>query len=307
MNALSQIIFLIVIVIISVSKVFSSEEGQEVCNRYRQFRVTGPLPLTVFPFIADFLQYNLTHRHPDRVDDGRGTCNPHQVPDIAKPHLKRFANCYERSWSVELVDTLVTAAKSRVDFSPRDYPHCVTDFYAAFDKYPITGKKVMIGGAISPWNEAIAIAFGASSVTTAEYSDLKCASDKIKIVSTPSILNLSFKGVFDAICSFSSIEHDGLGRYGDPIDPTGDFSAMKEFKYLLKPGGLLYLGIPIGYNGIIFGNSHRIYNENRLNNLISQTGFELIDTIENHWGKKGRAYMKDFWQNQPIFILKSRE
>ena len=32
----------------------------------------------------------------------------------------------------------------------------------------------------------------------------------------------------DVIVSFSSLEHDGQGRYGDPLDPDGDLVAMKE-------------------------------------------------------------------------------
>jgi len=30
--------------------------------------------------------------------------------------------------------------------------------------------------------------------------------------------------LFDMVFSFSSIEHDGLGRYGDPLNPNGDSS-----------------------------------------------------------------------------------
>ena len=37
----------------------------------------------------------------------------------------------------------------------------------------------------------------------------------------------------------ASIEHDGLGRYGDPIHPLGDVAALGEFAMLLRPGGLL--------------------------------------------------------------------
>ena len=32
---------------------------------------------------------------------------------------------------------------------------------------------------------------------------------------------------FDSVVSFSSIEHSGLGRYGDPLDPDGDLKTMQ--------------------------------------------------------------------------------
>jgi len=276
----------------------------ETFNHNRQFRVTGPLRLPTLPFVADFLDYNLTHKYPLYALDGRHSCSADQVPHIAKLYMKWLGDCYERKWSFDLVEALVSAADKRNDFSPGDYPHCVTDFYLAFDKFPINGKDVLIAGSISPWNEAIAIAYNASSVTTSDYSDLLSLHPKITVVSATQILQQN-KASFDVICSFSSIEHDGLGRYGDPIDPTGDFSAMREFRFLLKPGGLLYLGIPIGSEGSLHGNFQRIYNYNRLSNLITQTGFELVDTIEQHWGHYSEAYWMDKWENQPIFILKS--
>ena len=45
--------------------------------------------------------------------------------------------------------------------------------------------------------------------------------------------------LFDLTVSYSGIEHDGLGRYGDPINPEGDISAMREMWLLTRPGGIL--------------------------------------------------------------------
>jgi hypothetical protein len=46
----------------------------------------------------------------------------------------------------------------------------------------------------------------------------------------------------DFVFSFSSWEHDGLGRYGDPIDPWGDVKAMQRASCYVKPGE--GLGLP---------------------------------------------------------------
>lgn len=35
-----------------------------------------------------------------------------------------------------------------------------------------------------------------------------------------------FSNKFDAIASFSSLEHIGLGRYSDELDPDGDFKEV---------------------------------------------------------------------------------
>ena len=43
-----------------------------------------------------------------------------------------------------------------------------------------------------------------------------------------------------------SFDHDGLGRYGDPLNPAGDLVAMETVKRVLKDEGLLFLTVPIG-------------------------------------------------------------
>jgi len=40
----------------------------------------------------------------------------------------------------------------------------------------------------------------------------------------------------DSISCMHTIEHIGLGRYGDPIDPDGDLKAIKELIRVVKPG-----------------------------------------------------------------------
>ncbi len=53
-------------------------------------------------------------------------------------------------------------------------------------------------------------------------------------------------GLCDRALSLSSFDHDGLGRYGDPINPIGDLVAMETVKQDLRSDGLLFLTIPIG-------------------------------------------------------------
>ncbi len=74
-----------------------------------------------------------------------------------------------------------------------------------------------------------------------------------------SILDLPFED--DSVQSLSSlhvIEHIGLGRYGDPLDPLGSEKALGELSRVLAPEGWLYLSLPIGKERVCF-NAHRIH------------------------------------------------
>jgi hypothetical protein len=54
------------------------------------------------------------------------------------------------------------------------------------------------------------------------------------------------------------VEHIGLGRYGDSLDPDGDLKAMKELQRVLSVGGDLLFVVPVGQPKVIF-NAHRVY------------------------------------------------
>ncbi len=63
----------------------------------------------------------------------------------------------------------------------------------------------------------------------------------------------------DSISCMHTIEHIGLGRYGDPIDPEGDLKAIKELIRVTKPGGSILFITPVGGKAMIEYNAHRIY------------------------------------------------
>jgi SAM-dependent methyltransferase len=54
------------------------------------------------------------------------------------------------------------------------------------------------------------------------------------------------------------VEHIGLGRYGDTLDPDGDLKAIAELKRVMAPGGTLLFVVPVGQPRVMF-NAHRIY------------------------------------------------
>lgn len=61
----------------------------------------------------------------------------------------------------------------------------------------------------------------------------------------------------ESISSLHAIEHFGLGRYGDNLDPDGHIKALREIQRILKPNGKCYISFPAGNPRVLF-NDKRI-------------------------------------------------
>lgn len=71
----------------------------------------------------------------------------------------------------------------------------------------------------------------------------------------------------ESLSSLHALEHFGLGRYGDPIDPKAWATGMRSLARVLRPGGRLYLSVPIGTQRVEF-NAHRVFDP-----------FTIMDTL----------------------------
>jgi hypothetical protein len=175
-----------------------------------------------------------------------------------------------------------------------------TDFwlYQALDKHPIRNKNIAILGSLQPWYESICLGFGGVPHTI-EYNQIETNDPRLNLTTVEAYRKNPRK--FQAAISISSFEHDGLGRYGDPINPDGDLEAMKDVREnILEPGGLLYLAVPCGKDKLSF-NAHRIYGNKRFQKLVA--GFEIIDYFPDTFmdmleTETGRS------APQPIVVLK---
>lgn len=85
----------------------------------------------------------------------------------------------------------------------------------------------------------------------------------------------------DSLSCLHTIEHFGLGRYGDTIDPAGHLKGLEQLKRMVKPGGMIYLSTPIGPQRIEF-NAHRIFS--------AET---LIGWFQNGWEIQRFAFLDD--------------
>lgn len=83
------------------------------------------------------------------------------------------------------------------------------------------------------------------------------------------LLNLPFETeTVESLSCMHTIEHLGLGRYGDPIDPQADLRAIYELKRIVKIGGSLLIVVPIGRSELRF-NAERVYGYKEFSSLFN--------------------------------------
>ncbi len=83
------------------------------------------------------------------------------------------------------------------------------------------------------------------------------------------------ENTFDAAIALSTIEHIGLGAYGDAKGEGLDRVAMKEVYRILKPGGVLLLTTPFGKPAVT--SLHRIFDSNSLRALLGGFDIRLLE------------------------------
>ncbi|CAB04491.2 DUF268 domain-containing protein [Caenorhabditis elegans] len=175
--------------------------------------------------------------------------------------------------------------------------------YHAMDHHRLDGSSGLVVGSMKPWVEVMALRHGAKKILTVEYNTLTIPTefqDRLSSILPMDFVNdwEKYAGTFDFAASFSSLEHSGLGRYGDPLDPIGDLREMLKIKCMLNKGGILFLGLPLGIDAIQY-NAHRIYGSVRL--ALMFYGFEWLGTYS---GGQEEAFDFDLQQlDKKLFEL----
>ncbi len=68
-----------------------------------------------------------------------------------------------------------------------------------------------------------------------------------------------FDAYTDSLSCLHTLEHIGLGRYGDPIAYDGYRAAWHQLHRMVKPGGTLYFSVPVGRHQRIEFDAHRVF------------------------------------------------
>jgi len=101
-----------------------------------------------------------------------------------------------------------------------------------------------------------------------------------------SILELPFPDeTIDSLSSLCVVEHIGLGRYGDSLDPWGSEKAARELQRVLKPGGNLLISVPVDGECRIYFNAHRAFTRQYVTEIFSS-----LKLIEEQYIYGSRIY-----------------
>jgi len=226
---------------------------------------------------------------------------------------QRYEGAHVMNWSTSYIDSYCEEISSS---GPGTYSRdAVESLAGALQSLTLHREKNVVGirGAVGlvmgteyPWVECLLLNEGASLVWTFEYATINVQHPRMRAKQCQLIAKDFLEGQFDPvdiIVSYSSLEHSGLGRYGDSLNPDGDKEALAQAWCMLRPGGLLVLGVPMScaYHGELVFNAHRIYGYERLAYVAEN--FELVKFVSDQCigSFSGKA------NHDPILIFRKPE
>ncbi|CAF4533914.1 unnamed protein product, partial [Rotaria magnacalcarata] len=246
-----------------------------------------------------------THQHINKVPDHllANFTLDYTIPIDYTMQDFRQADTLPMNWTVEVIEQFRKQVRTRKAFGTYNNK----DIYPVLDKYAslaITDKKCAVVGTENPWIEAALLEYNASSVTTIEYATIYSNVPRLVTVTPMQFARKQQnerkeRQLFDSVWSYSSLEHDGLGRYRDPLNAYGDFQTMVKISCILKPGGFLFLGVPLNVQDFTQFNLHRLYGPIRLRFLYRN--FHVIEVLGS-----GLAKGRGDWTAQSFVALQNK-
>jgi len=158
----------------------------------------------------------------------------------------------EREWGREWIERLVDSFRDPTFFTSSYGDVDGFAFREGVRRAGVEGKSILVIGSSWPWIESLLLAEGAAHVTTLDY--LPISSDHPRVTTLqPAEARRLYQagrlGPFGGVVSYSSVEHSGLGRYGDGLNPWGDVQTISRAWCASSPGAFLLLGVPSGALG----------------------------------------------------------
>jgi len=151
----------------------------------------------------------------------------------------------------------------------------------------VRAQRVGGVGSQQPLLEGLLLSLGAEHVYVIEFNQYSIDHERITTFASnrfPAGLKLSL------IVAIDALQHDGLGRYGDPVCGDGDLQTMK---HLRDVSDTLVISVPTGETDSVIWNAHRVYGPLRLPQLLQG------------WSTLLRLEQKSPILDRSVFVLKT--
>lgn len=189
------------------------------------------------------------------------------------------------------------------------YPGSADLVAEAADYINVTDKTILVIGTQIPWLEAILLTKRPRKIITLEYGYFISEYPGLTFIRPAEFRQKFLDGTldkFDVVFTYSSLEHSGLGRYGDPLNPWGDIMSTAEAWCVSKPDAILALALPTSVStgkDYLQYNAHRIYGP--LMYSFMTTNWEFIWPTQEE--KRNSPYSEEGNSIfQPVFVFKKQ-
>jgi hypothetical protein len=208
------------------------------------------------------------------VNDYLNVSGEAQAGSALRTETLRNGNVVTMGWSRQRIDGLVRQAQGSTYSSDRKrvthnvtntslgrafwtrYSHLNRELWPGLHRAihgsgaPFTGratsKNVLVIGSQTPWVEGLCLAAGAGHVFTLEYGKLATDHPDVTVLTPEEFLARGRAGTLkiDVVVTASSLEHAGLGRYGDGLNPWGDILALARAWCVSSAHARLVIAVP---------------------------------------------------------------
>lgn len=162
----------------------------------------------------------------------------------------------------------------------RQCPHAEAWGQIAALRGRLAGRRVGVLGGSSFWAELLLAAAGAAEVISLRRQSAWTATPPapLRSLDWDDWWTGGQGNVCDMVLAHGSLEAQGLGRDGRPLQALADLLIARRLAAWLKPEGLLLLGLPVGPDLVEF-NSHRVYGAQRLRALEQASGLRCLGLV----------------------------
>ena len=101
----------------------------------------------------------------------------------------------------------------------------------------------------------------------------------------------------ESVSCLHAMEHFGLGRYSDPIQPDSYKIFASNLARVIKVGGMLYISMPVGKQRVEF-NAHRVFNPQTILDIFPDFDLKSFSAVNDDGNFVKSAIPEDYQNSQ---------